>query len=226
MARDQVSVGGIAVRKWSFVLVAVSLVTLRVQAKVVVFWQPGFPTVASQPIEKAMLDKALKGLQPVFADEAALGASETLANCELLPPYGSAVPVESWKSMERYLDGGGNLLVIGGQPLHVPVSLVNGKFVPANRQDTYARELGFRHTYEVPVTPDAKFQWRSGYTWLPAIAVWAQTWAIRQVCWLPFRSYAGNKTTVLSRVLLPNGGDWKEKQMGKGRILFSARRWN
>jgi len=149
MARDQVSVGGIAVRKWSFVLVAVSLVTLRVQAKVVVFWQPGFPTVASQPIEKAMLDKALKGLQPVFADEAALGASETLANCELLPPYGSAVPVESWKSMERYLDGGGNLLVIGGQPLHVPVSLVNGKFVPANRQDTYARELGFRHTYEV-----------------------------------------------------------------------------
>jgi hypothetical protein len=34
--------------------------------------------------------------------------------------------------------------------------------------------------------------------------------------------YAGNKTTSLSRALLPNGGDWEEKQVGKGRILFSA----
>lgn len=34
--------------------------------------------------------------------------------------------------------------------------------------------------------------------------------------------YAGNKTTFLSRALLPNGGDWEEKQVGKGGILFSA----
>jgi hypothetical protein len=34
--------------------------------------------------------------------------------------------------------------------------------------------------------------------------------------------YAGNKTTQLSRANLPNGGDWEEKQVGKGRILFSA----
>ena len=34
--------------------------------------------------------------------------------------------------------------------------------------------------------------------------------------------YAGNKTTSLSRALLPDGVDWEEKQVGKGRILFSA----
>jgi hypothetical protein len=34
--------------------------------------------------------------------------------------------------------------------------------------------------------------------------------------------YGGNKTTVLSRAQFPNGGDWEEKQVGKGRILFSA----
>jgi hypothetical protein len=169
--------GSIPVRKCLLVLFTLPLVTLPMQAKVVAFWQPGFPTVASQPIEKATLENALDGLQPVFADEAALGVSETLANCELLVlPYGSGVPVEAWKNIEQYLDGGGNLLVIGGQPLRVPVNQVEGKFVAASPQDTYSRALGFRHTYAVPVPPDAKFQWRSGYTWLPAIVIHAQAY--------------------------------------------------
>jgi hypothetical protein len=57
---------------------------------------------------------------------------DALANVDLLVlPYGSAFPVEAWKSIERYLDGGGNLLVIGGQPLRVPVNLVNGQYVAA-----------------------------------------------------------------------------------------------
>jgi hypothetical protein len=34
--------------------------------------------------------------------------------------------------------------------------------------------------------------------------------------------YSGMKTTVLSRAILPNGEDWVEKPVGKGRILFSA----
>jgi len=34
--------------------------------------------------------------------------------------------------------------------------------------------------------------------------------------------YAGMKTTVLSRAILPDGKDWAEKPLGKGRILFSA----
>jgi hypothetical protein len=34
--------------------------------------------------------------------------------------------------------------------------------------------------------------------------------------------YPGLKTTVLSRAILPNGGDWAEKPVGKGKILFAA----
>jgi hypothetical protein len=34
--------------------------------------------------------------------------------------------------------------------------------------------------------------------------------------------FAGLKTTVLSRAILPNGEDWEEKTVGKGKILFSA----
>jgi hypothetical protein len=60
-------------RRCIWFLLAFSLVTLPLQAKVVVFWQPGFPTVASQPVDRASLDKALEGLEPVFADEAGSG---------------------------------------------------------------------------------------------------------------------------------------------------------
>lgn len=106
------------------------LVSLQLQAKIVVFWERGFPTVASQPVDRASLDRGFQGLEPVLADEASLAVPQTLSNADLLVlPYGSAVPVEAWKSISGYLQMGGNLLVIGGQPLRVPVRLVNRQFV-------------------------------------------------------------------------------------------------
>ena len=83
-------------------------------AQVVVFWQPDFPTVASRPVERATLYAAL---HPDFLDLKALQAPGALAKCELLVlPYGSSVPTDAWKAIETYLQNGGNLLVIGGQP--------------------------------------------------------------------------------------------------------------
>jgi glycosyl hydrolase family 42 (putative beta-galactosidase) len=166
---------GQLVHRYLWILFAALVVPLPLLAKAVVFWQPGFPAIASQPIDRASLDKALEGLEPVFEDQASLAGPETLSNADLLVlPYGSAVPVEAWKRIEHYLDSGGNLLVIGGQPLRVPVSLVNGLYVAAAPQDTYSRALGFRHTYEVPVGKDATFNWRQGYSWLPNLEIRAQ----------------------------------------------------
>jgi hypothetical protein len=158
-----------------WLLFVASIVPPGLDAKTVVFWQPGFPTVASEPVDRSCLEKALEGQAPVFADEAALSTPETLANAGLLVlPYGSTVPVEGWESIKRFLDGGGNLLILGGQPLRVPVNLEDGKYVPGQPQDTYSRMLGFRNTYEVPVASDARFQWRFGYTWLPKVEVHAR----------------------------------------------------
>jgi len=133
-------------------------------AKVVVLWQDGFPTIASQPVERATLEKALDGMGPQFADVANLQAKGTLEGADLLVlPYGSAAPADAWKAIEQYIHDGGNLLVLGGQALRVPVTEVGGKFVEARAQDTYSRALDFRHTYEVPVPADAKFAWKRGY---------------------------------------------------------------
>jgi Beta-galactosidase len=138
-------------------------------AQVAVFWQPGFPTVASQPLDRATLVAALGDLHPAsplsFLDVEALQSPAALENTQLLVlPYGSGVPTAGWKAILAYLQHGGNLLVLGGQPLRVPVTLVDNNFVQGRPQDTYSRELNLRHSYEVPVASDAHFAWRSGYT--------------------------------------------------------------
>src|ERR1700728_1743606 len=133
-------------------------------AKVVVFWQAGFPTITSEPVERVTLEKALHGIDPQFFDIASIQAAGALKDAELLVlPYGSAVPADAWKSIEQYLHDGGNLLVIGGQALRAPVTEEAGRFVEARPQDTYSRVLDFRHTYEVPVPADAMFSWKHGY---------------------------------------------------------------
>jgi hypothetical protein len=141
-------------------------------AKVVIFWQEGFPTAASQPITRETLVKALEGMDPTFTNLEGLKNSSTLANTELLVlPYGSAVPVDAWPNIHEYLSAGGNLLILGGQPFRVPVALSDGKFKQARPQDAYSRELDFRHTYEVPVPSGTKFEWRLGYSFLGVPAI-------------------------------------------------------
>ena len=150
--------------RFVLLVLAAALLPATLLAKTVVFWQPGFPTVASQPVDHSSLLQALVGLDAQFADVDELNTPATLSGADLLIlPYGSAVPAEAWKAIEGYLHEGGNLLILGGQPLRVPVTEADGKFVEAAPQDTYSRVIDFRHTYEVPVSGDAHFAWRFGY---------------------------------------------------------------
>ncbi len=142
-------------------------------AKVVVFQESGFPTVSSEPVSAATLSAAL-GPNVTFAGISALQDPATLAHAQLLVlPYGSAVPVSAWSGIQAYLNRGGNLLILGGEPLHVPVADTNGHFTQEFAQDTFGRALGFDHIYAVPVASGSKFAWRSGYGFLPQATVQA-----------------------------------------------------
>lgn len=162
-------------RKLLMLFLVLSLYNAPLSAKTVVFWQDGFPTVSSQPLSRDTLRKALGERDVVFAGIAELKDAAAWKDVDLFVlPYGSAVPTEAWAAIESYLRDGGNLLVLGGQALRVPVTAENGKFAQAQEQDTYARELGLRHSYEVPVPPGSHFAWRFGYSFLPALAVRAR----------------------------------------------------
>ena len=142
----------------------------------VAFSQAGFPSIASEPIAQATLAAAIPGL--TFADISQLHSGSVLANASLLVlPYGSAVPVAAWPEIHRFLRRGGNLLVIGGQALRVPVTGEGeGSFVALAPQDSYSRDLGFLHSYAVPMPPESThFAWREGYSFLPELSVQATT---------------------------------------------------
>ena len=146
------------------VTVFLLLLSSPLVAQVTVFWQPGFPTVSSQPLDRSTLSAALNDPHLAFLDLKALQAPGALAHTELLVlPYGSAVPTDAWAAIEAYLQHGGNLLVLGGQPFRTPVTQAEGTFVQGRPQDTYARVLDLRHTYEVPVPRDAHYAWKPGY---------------------------------------------------------------
>src|SRR5216683_1342862 len=94
-------------------------------AKVIVFSQDGFPTVASQPISREALIKALDGMNPGFLNIDGLKPQNALEGAELLIlPYGSAFPVDAWHNIQAYLQHGGSLLILGGQPLRVAVTVL------------------------------------------------------------------------------------------------------
>ncbi|MGB6728060.1 MAG: hypothetical protein WBE74_19370, partial [Terracidiphilus sp.] len=83
-------------------LVALSPVLLA--AKTVVFWQPGFPTVDSEPVDHDALGKAFAGTGAVFADLKILNDPATLEGADLLVlPYGSVCPTDAWNAIRTYL---------------------------------------------------------------------------------------------------------------------------
>ncbi|HVN79859.1 MAG TPA: alpha-amylase family protein [Terriglobia bacterium] len=128
-------------------------------AKVVVFWQDGFPAVDVQPLTRQVLNEALKEMQPKFVGMNDFNV-ETLRDSELLIlPYGSAFPADLWNVILGYLQEGGNLLNLGGRPLFVPVYFEHDRFLVGHPQNTYSRLLGIWHSYEVPQHELTRFAW-------------------------------------------------------------------
>jgi hypothetical protein len=98
-----------------FLLVLAGLVSTSSFAKTVVFWQAGFPAADSPAPDSAGLRAAFADAS--FVDAAGLGDALSKPETDLLVlPYGSAWPEADWDSILRYLDHGGNLIVLGGQP--------------------------------------------------------------------------------------------------------------
>ena len=153
-------------------IVLAMLPTAMCDAQVVLFQQPGFPAIESSEIPEAALRTAL-GEKARLVDVEQLREGKWLAGTQLLVlPYGSAFPVDAWPEVMRYLHAGGNLLLIGGQPLRVPVTATEGNFVAGTPQDSFSKVIDFRHSYAVPLDgKSSEFAWRPGYRYLPKLRV-------------------------------------------------------
>ena len=158
-----------------FLALSCSLAEAPQPGRTVVFWQAGFPAVDTAPVSRAVLERALGEPAVVdFVDLNGLQQPDSLKDANLLVlPYGSAVPADAWSAILSFLKHGGNLLVLGGQPLHTPVRREGNGFQAQRPQDSYSLALGFKHSYAVPVPAKATFAWRSGYESGASIALQA-----------------------------------------------------
>src|ERR1700677_2148567 len=110
---------------------------------IALFTEPGFPTLGTKPLPLAALRKALATAGPVLS----LGLDRL---CDLAPqkmellvlPYGSAFPKEGWADIFRYLEEGGNLLLLGGRPLEIPVKRMGKQWMAETAQAAYYQSLG------------------------------------------------------------------------------------
>src|SRR6266542_2838821 len=109
-------------RRCRIILVCIALLFAAADASaaktissIVVFSEPGFPTVESASPSPEQLLRILPGahLASTVQLRAMLNDPETRL---FVLPYGSAFPEESWPDIYGFLRRGGNLLVLGGRP--------------------------------------------------------------------------------------------------------------
>src|SRR6202166_5183929 len=81
----------------------------------VVLFESGFIAADSAAPSEAQLQKMLPGARFASAEALNTELSEPCARFLVLP-YGSASPENAWSSIYAFLQGGGNLLVLGGRP--------------------------------------------------------------------------------------------------------------
>ena len=131
----------------------------------VVFFEKDFPIVENSTISRSALEGALESLQPHFVGLADLQKKDALAEGDLLVlPYGSAFPADAWEAIRHHLDHG-NLLVLGGRPLFVPVYRDSTGWRVGQPQNTYACFLGIQHSYEAHQRGPWRLQWDEDAPW-------------------------------------------------------------
>lgn len=103
-------------RKFRLILFCLAFTASAVAAShPIVFVEPGFPSADAASADDAVLHRAFADAE--FADAQHLSTALERPEANLLVmPYGSAYPEAAWPAILRYLDRGGNLLVLGGKP--------------------------------------------------------------------------------------------------------------
>ncbi|HUI30394.1 MAG TPA: beta-galactosidase [Candidatus Acidoferrales bacterium] len=117
-------------------------------SRTVVFYEQNFPSVDNGVISRATLERAFASMNTQFVGLD--GLEKDLADSDLLVlPYGSAFPADAWDMVSRHL-GSGNLLVLGGRPLYVPVYHDSaGGWWAGQPQNTFSRYLGIMYSHVV-----------------------------------------------------------------------------
>ncbi|HVO73873.1 MAG TPA: beta-galactosidase [Ignavibacteriaceae bacterium] len=137
------------ISSYLFFINIIFLFTPQSFSKTIVFYENRFPSSENALITRAALEQALSSLKPFFSDLKSLMNDTTFKEGDLLIlPYGSAFPKDAWESINKYISRG-NLLIIGGRPLTMPVYLKEKKWIFDVSGNTYSKAIGIQYSYEI-----------------------------------------------------------------------------
>ena len=123
----------------------------------VLFWEDGFPSADTAAPAHGDLAALLPGARAVASD----GLADALATLEtrlLVLPYGSAFPEAAWPSILKFLDRGGNLLVLGGKPFTRPARKTGDHWELRPPRIQFAEKLFINEYQETPGSRGLDFQ--------------------------------------------------------------------
>lgn len=135
----------------------ITATSLSVSAKTVLFYEEGFPSVDNAEISRAALVRSLASMHPIFVGLDSLSLVLSPGDLLILP-YGSAFPADAWPAIENHLHSG-NVLVLGGRPLYVPVFRSNSGWREEPPQNNYSKAIGIMYSYEAPQHGPWTLEW-------------------------------------------------------------------
>jgi hypothetical protein len=145
----------------------------------VVFWEDGFPTTDTAAPNRAQLSPLVDGRSFTGAQQLneALDRAETQL---LVLPYGSAFPEEAWPAIYRFLERGGNLLALGGQPFTRPAYRENNQWRLREFTMAFAEKLFINEYQATPGSQNLQFQPNENFAFLhlPAFE-WNRAWSLK-----------------------------------------------
>src|SRR6266536_727239 len=126
-------------------------------SSIVVFSEPGFPTVESASPSPEQLLRILPGAHLASTVQLRAMLNDPATRLFVLP-YGSAFPEESWPDIYGFLQHGGNLLVLGGRSFSRAAYRDGGTWKLRDYSVRYTRPLLIDQYQETPGSEGLKFE--------------------------------------------------------------------
>ena len=155
---------------------SIPVASAQEHSAVVVFCEPGFAPADTVAPSQSQLEKIMPGARRASADQ--LGARLSDGGTRLLVlPYGSAFPENAWAAIFSFLQGGGNLLVLGGRPFTRPAYRDASGWHLRDYEVRFARALMIDQYQNTPGSEGLEFQTNPETTLQPQAFAWKEAFS-------------------------------------------------
>jgi len=159
-----------------FCLVSGRSLAAQTAPAVVVLNEPGFPAADAATPSEAELRMLIPGAGLASQEQLQLLLLQSTTRVLVLP-YGSAFPEAAWPNIDKFLERGGSLLVIGGRPFTRAAYRSAAGWQLRDYSVRFARELLIDQYQETPGSEELEFQTNPDVMVKPGSFTWKRSFS-------------------------------------------------